>query len=164
MTINVVFVFIENTLKKSCDYENGICGWTQDRFDQFDWEIHSKETSTRFTGPSNDHTYGNSSEGKKKSKYLNFNILALSRSGVIFTGILAHSCGGEFWYWFYNWIRSPGYIRTSFLDLTVFCHLFDQKCRVFSDKDETVYHITECSRLALKDYKNIYDWMEKLIH
>ncbi|CAE1261841.1 unnamed protein product [Acanthosepion pharaonis] len=53
----------KNSVRKSCDYEDGICGWTQDLGDDFDWKIHSKKTSTRYTGPSNDHTYGNVSEG-----------------------------------------------------------------------------------------------------
>lgn len=53
----------KKSLKKSCDYEDGICGWTQDTTDDFDWEINSKGTITQFTGPTADHTYQNKSEG-----------------------------------------------------------------------------------------------------
>lgn len=53
----------KHSVKTSCNYEDGICGWTQDNGDDFDWEIHSEETPTRSTGPFNDHTYGNASEG-----------------------------------------------------------------------------------------------------
>ncbi|ESO97870.1 hypothetical protein LOTGIDRAFT_152977 [Lottia gigantea] len=44
---------------QSCDFErNDICGFTQVRGDKFDWTRGSRNTGTRATGPSNDHTYG----------------------------------------------------------------------------------------------------------
>ncbi|XP_072179347.1 MAM and LDL-receptor class A domain-containing protein 2-like [Diadema setosum] len=41
-----------------CDFENGICGWQQSYYDDFDWTRHSGSTSSSSTGPSGDHTTG----------------------------------------------------------------------------------------------------------
>ncbi|KAH9494982.1 hypothetical protein Btru_018318 [Bulinus truncatus] len=42
-----------------CDFEDdGICGYNQDIYDDFDWLRHSGGTDTVGTGPSLDHTYG----------------------------------------------------------------------------------------------------------
>lgn len=44
---------------RSCGFESrGICGYTQDTTDQFNWTWKAGRTSTSSTGPSNDHTYG----------------------------------------------------------------------------------------------------------
>ncbi|XP_067654295.1 MAM and LDL-receptor class A domain-containing protein 1-like isoform X2 [Haliotis asinina] len=44
---------------RKCDFETtSICGFTQDKTDNFDWTWTSHTTSSRGTGPSNDHTYG----------------------------------------------------------------------------------------------------------
>lgn len=44
---------------RSCGFESrGICGYTQDTTDQFNWTWKSGGTATQNTGPSNDHTYG----------------------------------------------------------------------------------------------------------
>lgn len=43
-----------------CDFESGLCGWTQDTTDDFDWTSHSGTTDVVGTGPSNDHTLGTS--------------------------------------------------------------------------------------------------------
>lgn len=44
---------------RSCGFESrGICGYTQDTTDQFNWTWKSRGTATTNTGPSNDHTYG----------------------------------------------------------------------------------------------------------
>ena len=32
------------------------------------------------------------------------------------------------------------------------------------DRDETVNHISECSKLAQKEYKRRYDWVGKAIY
>ena len=40
----------------------------------------------------------------------------------------------------------------------------NSKCRLCSDKDETINHmISECSKLAQKEYKTRYDWVGKVI-
>ncbi|XP_022096408.1 MAM and LDL-receptor class A domain-containing protein 1-like [Acanthaster planci] len=44
-----------------CDFENGFCGYEQDKTDDFDWTLHQGHTPSQGTGPSNDHTYGTSS-------------------------------------------------------------------------------------------------------
>ncbi|XP_025084909.1 MAM and LDL-receptor class A domain-containing protein 1-like [Pomacea canaliculata] len=45
----------------ACDFEVGLCGWDQKTKDDFDWTLHSGQTATVNTGPSNDHTLGTSS-------------------------------------------------------------------------------------------------------
>lgn len=35
-----------------------MCGYTQDKTDDFDWTRDNGGTTTRGTGPSADHTYG----------------------------------------------------------------------------------------------------------
>ena len=38
-------------------------------------------------------------------------------------------------------------------------------CRLWGDRDETINHIiSECSKLAQKEYKVRYDWVGKVIH
>ena len=44
-----------------CNFEGGICNWIQDDRDNFDWTYKQGATATANTGPSLDHTYGNSS-------------------------------------------------------------------------------------------------------
>ena len=40
----------------ACTFETGLCGWTQDHSDDFDWTSHTGTTATSGTGPNNDHT------------------------------------------------------------------------------------------------------------
>ena len=41
----------------------------------------------------------------------------------------------------------------------------NSKCRLWEEKDEMVNHIvSECSKLAPKDYKARFDWVDKVIH
>ena len=41
----------------------------------------------------------------------------------------------------------------------------NSKCRLCGDRDETINPIiSECSKLALKEYKTRLDWVDKLIH
>ncbi|CAH1242850.1 MDGA1 [Branchiostoma lanceolatum] len=44
-----------------CDFETDRCQYTQDTADDFDWTRDSGGTPSLFTGPSDDHTTGNSS-------------------------------------------------------------------------------------------------------
>lgn len=43
-----------------CHFESGLCTWTQAKDDQFDWTRTTGGTGTGQTGPSNDHTHGDS--------------------------------------------------------------------------------------------------------
>ncbi|WAR02785.1 MLRP2-like protein [Mya arenaria] len=43
-----------------CNFEQDICNWIQDDSDDFNWSYKSGSTATMGTGPSLDHTYGNS--------------------------------------------------------------------------------------------------------
>ncbi|XP_022097778.1 MAM and LDL-receptor class A domain-containing protein 1-like isoform X1 [Acanthaster planci] len=40
-----------------CDFENGLCGYTQDSADDFDWTLNQGGTPSQGTGPGSDHTY-----------------------------------------------------------------------------------------------------------
>ncbi|XP_013397768.1 MAM and LDL-receptor class A domain-containing protein 1-like [Lingula anatina] len=40
-----------------CNFESGLCGWTQDTKDNFDWTRQQGATPSGTTGPSTDHTY-----------------------------------------------------------------------------------------------------------
>ena len=41
----------------------------------------------------------------------------------------------------------------------------NSKCRLCGDRDETTNHIiSECSKLAQKEYKTRYDWVGRVIH
>lgn len=42
-----------------CDFEEGLCGWTQDNTDQMDWTRHQGPTDTGKTGPKYDHSFMN---------------------------------------------------------------------------------------------------------
>ena len=37
----------------------------------------------------------------------------------------------------------------------------NSKCRLCGDKDETINHISECSKLVQKEYKTRHDWVCK---
>ena len=41
---------------QSCDFESGLCAWSQDHTDDFDWTRDNGGTSSAGTGPSFDHT------------------------------------------------------------------------------------------------------------
>ena len=40
----------------------------------------------------------------------------------------------------------------------------NSRCRLCDDRDETIYHISECSKLEQKEYKTRHDWVGKVIH
>ena len=41
-----------------CNFESGLCQWTQSTVDQFDWTRVQGPTGSSLTGPTNDHTTG----------------------------------------------------------------------------------------------------------
>ena len=45
----------------SCDFELGICDWTQLPNDELEWDLFKGITPTDWTGPTRDHTTGLSS-------------------------------------------------------------------------------------------------------
>ena len=52
----------QNKTSVTCDFENtAICGYTQDKTDNFQWLRKTGGTSTGSTGPSSDHTTGTNS-------------------------------------------------------------------------------------------------------
>ena len=38
------------------------------------------------------------------------------------------------------------------------------RCRLCGERDKTINHISKCSKLAQKEYKTRYDWVDKVIH
>lgn len=57
-------------LTDTCDFEDqNVCGYTQDKTDDFDWVKDNGGTTTRGTGPSVDHTYG-TKDGNMSSPHI----------------------------------------------------------------------------------------------
>jgi hypothetical protein len=42
----------------TCNFEKGLCTWTNSKGDDFDWIQRSGSTNTQGTGPTADHTLG----------------------------------------------------------------------------------------------------------
>ena len=56
-------------------------------------------------------------------------------------------------------------IRTNHIKARIDKTQQNSKCRLFGDRDETINQIiSECSKLAQKEYKTRHDWVGKLIH
>ena len=56
-------------------------------------------------------------------------------------------------------------IRTNHIKMRIDKMQQNSKCRLFGDRDETINHIiSECSKLAQKEYKTRHDWVGKVIH
>ena len=56
-------------------------------------------------------------------------------------------------------------IRTNHIKARIDKTRQNSKCRLCSDRDETINHIiSECSKLVQKEYKARHDWADKVIH
>ena len=56
-------------------------------------------------------------------------------------------------------------IRTNHIKVRIDKTKQNSKCRLCGDRDETINHIiSECSKLAQKEYKARHDWVGKVIH
>ena len=56
-------------------------------------------------------------------------------------------------------------IRTNHIKARIDKTQQDSKCRLFGDRDEMINHIiSECCKLAQKEYKARHDWVGKVIH
>ena len=56
-------------------------------------------------------------------------------------------------------------IRTNYDKTKIIKTPRNSKCRLCDDRDETIIHIiSECSKLAQKEYKTKHDWEGKVIH
>ena len=56
-------------------------------------------------------------------------------------------------------------IRTNHIKARIDKTKQNSKCRLCSERNETINHIiTECSKLAQKEYKARYDWVGNVIH
>ena len=56
-------------------------------------------------------------------------------------------------------------IRTNHIKARIDKTKKNSKCRLCGDRDETITHIiSECSKLAQKEYKVTHDWVGKVIH
>ena len=55
-------------------------------------------------------------------------------------------------------------IRTNHIKVRIDKTQQNCKCRLCGDRDETINHISECSKLAQKKYKTRHDWVGNVIH
>ena len=56
-------------------------------------------------------------------------------------------------------------IRTNHIKLRIDKTQQNSRCRLCGDRDETINHIiSECCKLAQKEFKNSHNWMGKVIH
>ena len=56
-------------------------------------------------------------------------------------------------------------IRTNHIKVRIDKTQQNSQCRLCGDRDKTINHIiSECSKLAQKDYKARHDWVGKVIH
>ena len=56
-------------------------------------------------------------------------------------------------------------VRTNHIKARIDKTQQNSKCRLCSDRDETINHIiSECSKLAQKEYKTRHGWLAKVIH
>ena len=56
-------------------------------------------------------------------------------------------------------------IRTNYIKAKIDKTQQNSKCRMCGERDETVNHIiSECSKLAQREYKTRHDWVGKVIH
>ena len=56
-------------------------------------------------------------------------------------------------------------IRTNHIKARIDKTQQNSKCRLCDDRDETINHIiSECCKLARKEYKDRHDWVDKAIH
>ena len=56
------------------------------------------------------------------------------------------------------------FIRINYIKVKIDQIQQNSKCRLYGDKDETINHISNWSKLAQKKYKTKHDWMWKVIH
>ena len=56
-------------------------------------------------------------------------------------------------------------IRTNHIKARIDKMQENNRCTLYADRDETINHkITECSKLAQKEYETRHDWADKVIH
>ena len=55
-------------------------------------------------------------------------------------------------------------VRTNHIKTRINKTQQNSKCRLCSDRDKTINHISECSKLAQKEYKTIHNCVGKVIH
>ena len=54
--LNAFFSSAATAQLTECDFEQDLCGWSQDDSDDLDWARNQGQTSTGGTGPKTDHT------------------------------------------------------------------------------------------------------------
>ena len=84
-----------------CNFDHGMCAWTNDKTDQFDWTLNKGSTNTTGTGPTSDHTQGNT-----KGMFWNFVhsvvtvIFLISTSDINLKTPLCYKYFSGFWLFF----------------------------------------------------------------
>ena len=54
-------------------------------------------------------------------------------------------------------------IRTNHIKVRIDNTQRNRRCRLCGDRDETINHVSECSKLAQEEYKTWHDWVDKMI-
>ena len=55
-------------------------------------------------------------------------------------------------------------IRTNYIKGKINQMQQNTKCRLYDDRDKTIYHISECNKLPEKQLMTRHDWVGKVIH
>ena len=55
-------------------------------------------------------------------------------------------------------------IRTNHIKARIEKTQQNSRCRLYGDRDKMINHISECSKLAQKEYKSRHYWVGKVIH
>ena len=62
-------------------------------------------------------------------------------------------------------IAAQNAIKTNYIKARIDKTQQNSRCSLCGDRDETINHIiSECSKLAQKEYKTTHDWVGKVIH
>ena len=69
-----------------CDFENGLCAYSNSKSDDFDWLVGSGKTQSRFTGPKFDHTFGNAN-GKLEANFESLTTPFHSSAQIFFANV-----------------------------------------------------------------------------
>ena len=68
-------------------------------------------------------------------------------------------------YYHYHYNNNDDNIRSNDIKARIGKMLQNSRCRLCGDGDKTINHIiSECSKLAQKEYKTKHDWLGKVIH
>ncbi|XP_041367445.1 MAM and LDL-receptor class A domain-containing protein 2-like [Gigantopelta aegis] len=94
----------ETNCGTSCTFESGMCGWQNSKNDVLDWSTRAGKTPSRNTGPSADHTFGNTT-GHYVYVESSGSAAHLGHTAVLETAkyqVSGANCNLTFWYHMYG--------------------------------------------------------------